>query len=143
MHNGHSSHPDRQKSFIMIWMTRSERASETMRTQFSRAGDKLTDYLYQILPRGLGGGRSSSRIISPDVRARFLVKVKNLRQPKCKKRTSPNSESIQVCIFSALLLKYLPNVYSRKIFEGENMIFGEKNFRERERENKKKRFLIM
>lgn len=43
--------PDRQKSFIMIWMTREIFASRRpAHTHFrARSWDKLTDYLYQIL----------------------------------------------------------------------------------------------
>lgn len=41
-------HPDRRKSFIMIWMSL---VSSLARFAHFRARDKLTDYLYQILPR--------------------------------------------------------------------------------------------
>jgi hypothetical protein len=43
---------------------------------FSRERDKLTDYLYQILLRGIIKSEEARR-------ENFLVKVKNLRQPKC------------------------------------------------------------
>lgn len=97
-------HPDRRKSFIMIWMSL---VSSLARFAHFRARDKLTDYLYQILPRNYQ---------PPWPKSPKEKKNTNLRQPRKmhageKRATRENSKSIQVCIFSALLRKYLPNVY--------------------------------
>lgn len=96
-------HPDSENH--LSWFGRLEtfsRLDGAHTYTFSRACE--TNYLIIYI-------RYCRGIINPSERF-FLVKVKNLRQPKCKEKTSQeNSESIQVCIFSVLLLKYLPNVY--------------------------------
>lgn len=88
----------------MIWMT-----SKRSRLVSARSRDKLTDYLYQIL---------LERIIKP--RRECLGQSQKFTTAKCigtsekKKNRVENSQLIQVCIFSALPLKYLPNVYRDK-----------------------------
>lgn len=103
-------HPDRRKSFIMIWMTRviHETVSALLTDIFARSPGKLTDYLYQIYcfgeklqPRESFG---QSQIFTTATKSRG-------KKISFVSREKENSESIQVCIFSALLFKYLPNVY--------------------------------
>lgn len=107
--------PSRQKNHLSWfgWLEKnvfsSRRNTKTFRAS---SRDKLTDYLYQMF--GLGW------IIKPNADSKrvFLVKVKNLRQATCdwneqasKVKTANRFKSAFKNIFSALLFKYLPNVY--------------------------------